>query len=103
MKRKILIVEDEASIRKIARAYLENAGFQVTCVADGLDAIERNRAEQPDLIVLDLNLPGLDGMETAARIREESDVYILMLTARGEEMDRIAGLQIGADDYMVKP
>ncbi len=103
MKRKILVVEDEASIRKIARAYLENAGFQVTCVDNGLAALERNRTERPDLIVLDLNLPGLDGMETAARIREESDVYILMLTARGEEMDRIAGLQIGADDYMVKP
>lgn len=101
--RKILVVEDELSIRKIIQAYLENAGFQVLCVDNGLEAIEKNRTEQPDLIVLDLNLPGLDGMETASRIREESDVYILMLTARDEELDRIAGLRIGADDYMVKP
>lgn len=101
--RKILVVEDELSIRKIIQAYLENAGFQVLCVENGLEAIEKNRTEQPDLIVLDLNLPGLDGMETASRIREESDVYILMLTARDEELDRIAGLRIGADDYMVKP
>jgi len=102
-RRNILVVEDEASIRNIVRTYLESAGFVVTCVENGLDAIEMNRQSRPDLIVLDLNLMGMDGIEVAARIREESEVYILMLTARGEEEDRIAGLRIGADDYLTKP
>jgi two-component system alkaline phosphatase synthesis response regulator PhoP len=102
-RRTILVVEDEASIRKIIRTYLENAGFVVACVDNGPDAIDMNRKSRPDLIVLDLNLMGMDGIEVAARIREESDVYIVMLTARGEEEDRIAGLRIGADDYLTKP
>jgi DNA-binding response OmpR family regulator len=99
----ILVVEDEASIRKVVRAYLESAGFRIICVDNGPAAIESSRRDRPVLIVLDLNLTGMDGMEVAARIREESDVYILMLTARSEEADRIAGLRIGADDYLTKP
>lgn len=99
----ILVVDDEASIRTIARAYLEQAGFRVVCVDNGPEALQSAAAESPDLVLLDLNLPGMDGMEVAARLRERSDVYIMMLTARSEEADRVAGLRIGADDYLVKP
>lgn len=99
----ILIVEDEASIRNIARVYLEQENFQVICTDTGVEALELARRHQPDLIILDLNLPGMDGMEVAARLRQESEVYILMLTARTEEVDRVAGLRIGADDYLTKP
>ncbi len=103
MAGKILVVEDERSIQTIVRTYLENAGFHVTCVDNGLAALEMVRDLQPDLLILDLNLPGMDGIEVAARLRLESDVYILMLTARSEEVDRVAGLRIGADDYLTKP
>ncbi len=103
MPAKILVVEDEQSIRTILRTYLENAGFSVSCVDNGPDALQTARDVLPDLIILDLNLPGMDGSEVAARLREESDVYILMLTARSEESDRVAGLRIGADDYVTKP
>lgn len=103
MKETILVVEDEASIRNIARVYLEQENYRVICTDNGLDGMAMARNHQPDLIVLDLNLPGMDGMEMTARLRQESDVYILMLTARTEEADRIAGLRIGADDYLTKP
>lgn len=103
MTAKILIVEDELSIQMIVRTYLESAGFTVTCVDNGLEALTAAYDSQPDLVVLDLNLPGMDGIEVAARLREESEVYILMLTARSEEADRVAGLRIGADDYLTKP
>jgi len=103
MDKKILVVEDETNIQNIIRTYLENAGYFVRCVDNGPDALVLAEDWQPDLIVLDLNLPGMDGMDVAARIRQTSDVYILMLTARGEESDRIMGLQLGADDYLVKP
>jgi two-component system, OmpR family, alkaline phosphatase synthesis response regulator PhoP len=99
----ILVVEDEASIRNIIRTYLESAGFTAVCVDNGPDALAKARQHRPDLVILDLNLPGMDGIEVAARLREESDVYILMLTARSEESDRVAGLRIGADDYLTKP
>jgi two-component system alkaline phosphatase synthesis response regulator PhoP len=102
-QQKILVVEDEASIQKVVRVYLESAGFTVINVGNGRDALTLARTEKLDLIVLDLNLPGMDGMEVTARLREESDVYILMLTARGEEEDRIIGLRMGADDYLSKP
>lgn len=99
----ILIVEDEASIQRVVRTYLESAGYQVVSSDNGAEALELAHSHHPDLIILDLNLPGMDGMEVAARLRERSDVYILMLTARAEETDRVAGLKIGADDYLTKP
>ena len=99
----ILVVEDERSIRNVIRTYLENEGYTVLCVADDRDALTTFRQALPDLVILDLNLPGMDGMEVAARLHQESDVYILMLTARSEEADRVAGLRIGADDYLTKP
>ncbi len=100
---KILIVEDEASIQRVASAYLEHEGYQVLWVDNGLEALAVVRQQRPDLVILDLMLPGMDGMEVAARLRQESEVFILMLTARTEEADRVAGLRIGADDYMTKP
>jgi len=100
---KVLVVEDEVSIQNVIRTYLENEQFQVVCVDNGLEALELVDELQPDLIILDLMLPGMDGMEVTARLREKSDVYILMLTARTEEADRVAGLRIGADDYLTKP
>ena len=103
MTGKILVVEDEQSIQTIVRTYLESAGFQVVCVDNGLTALAAAREHQPDLLILDLNLPGMDGIEVAARLRQESEVYILMLTARSEEVDRVTGLRIGADDYLTKP
>ena len=99
----ILVVEDENSIQRVLRTYLESAGYHVLSTDNGTTALEMADAHRPDLIVLDLNLPGMDGMEVAARLRQTSDVYILMLTARTEERDRVAGLQIGADDYLTKP
>lgn len=103
MQGKILVVEDEAAIRNVVRTYLESADFRVECVDSGDRALEALQRFEPDLVVLDLMLPGMDGMEVTARVREESDVYILMLTARSEEMDRVAGLRMGADDYLTKP
>jgi two-component system alkaline phosphatase synthesis response regulator PhoP len=99
----ILLVEDEASIRTVVRAYLEQAGFRVALAETGPAGLELARQVRPALVILDLNLPGMDGMELAARLRAESDVFILMLTARTEEADRVAGLRIGADDYVTKP
>ncbi len=99
----ILIIEDEASIRTVVRAYLEQAGFRVLLATSGPEGVEVAHRDHPDLVILDLNLPGMDGTEVAARLRQESDVFIIMLTARSEESDRIAGLRIGADDYVTKP
>ncbi len=103
MQGTILVVEDEAAIQNVVRTYLESAGFQVHTVDRGDEALDAARLVNPDLVVLDLMLPGMDGMEVTARLREESDVYILMLTARSEEADRVSGLRIGADDYLTKP
>jgi two-component system alkaline phosphatase synthesis response regulator PhoP len=103
MSATILIIEDEASIRTVVRAYLEQAGFRVLLADNGPAGVDLARREHPDLVILDLNLPGMDGMEVAARLRQESDVFIIMLTARSEESDRVAGLRIGADDYVIKP
>ena len=102
----ILIVEDEAEIAELIELYLTKEGFNCQICRDGSTALERFKAVQPDLIILDLMLPGLDGLEVCARIRQQpgvQDPYILMLTAKGEEIDRIIGLSTGADDYMVKP
>ncbi|WP_322488430.1 response regulator transcription factor [Chloroflexus sp.] len=103
MQPTILVVDDEASIRNVAKAYLEHAGYRVLCATTGPEGLQMALEDQPDLIVLDLMLPGMDGMELAARLREHSDVFILMLTARSDEMDRVAGLRVGADDYLTKP
>ena len=100
---RILVVEDEPSIREVVSLYLRRAGYQVTVVADGQAAIESLSAQLPDLVVLDLMLPGVDGLEITRWLRERGDTPIIMLTARREEQDRIAGLEMGADDYVVKP
>jgi two-component system alkaline phosphatase synthesis response regulator PhoP len=99
----ILLVDDEPKIVKLARDYLERGGFQVTTAADGPAALAIARVDKPDLIVLDLNLPGMDGLDVCRRLRRESDVPIIMLTARVGETDRLIGLELGADDYIVKP
>ncbi|MCI0584000.1 MAG: response regulator transcription factor [Chloroflexi bacterium] len=100
---RILVVDDEAPIIELVRGYLEREGFEVATAMDGLAAVEAVRASAPDVVVLDVMLPGLDGIEVCRRIRTFSDAYVLMLTARGEEIDRIVGLTVGADDYLVKP
>jgi len=102
----ILIVEDEAEIAQLIQLYLEKEGFSCRVCRDGISALQVFQEQKPDLIILDLMIPGLDGLEVCARIRQKpgaKDPYILMLTARGEELDRIIGLSTGADDYMVKP
>lgn len=103
MQGTILVVEDEAAITNVIKTYLESAGFTVHTADSGVAGLDLARALAPDLVILDLNLPEMDGMEVAARLRQDSDVYILMLTARSEEADRVAGLRIGADDYLTKP
>jgi DNA-binding response OmpR family regulator len=100
---KILIIEDEANIAQVLRLYLEQAGYAVLTASDGIAGLELHAREHPDLIILDLMLPALDGMEVCRRIRSWANTPILMLTARQGEEDRIAGLDIGADDYLVKP
>lgn len=99
----ILVVDDEPKIVRLARDYLEKNGFRVATAADGQSALGVARREKPDLIVLDLLLPGMDGREVCRILRAESDVPIIMLTALSEESDQIVGLEIGADDYIVKP
>jgi DNA-binding response OmpR family regulator len=99
----VLVVEDEASIASFVSLYLKNAGFAVRAVTNGRDALAQVAAEQPSLIVLDLMLPDIDGIEICRRIRASSEVPILMLTARDEDVDKIIGLEVGADDYMTKP
>ncbi len=100
---KILIIEDEANIVQLIRLYLEQANFTVISASDGVSGLELHAREHPDLVILDLMLPALDGMEVCRRIRAWAATPILMLTARTGEEDRIAGLELGADDYLVKP
>ena len=100
---RILVVEDETNIVNLVRAYLEREGFAVKTVTDGRAALQQAHATRPDLIILDLMLPGMDGLDVCRRLRQESDVYIIMLTAKTEEADRIVGLELGADDYLNKP
>jgi len=99
----ILVVDDEPKITRLARDYLEKSGFTVLTCGDGQQALTITRQERPDLIVLDLMLPGLDGLDVCRAIRRESDVPIIMLTARAEEADQLIGLELGADDYITKP
>jgi len=99
----ILVVDDEPQIAEIASDYLRLAGFDVIVAGDGVRALDAVRGRRPDLVVLDLGLPKLDGLEVARTIRRESDLPIIMLTARVEEDDRLQGLEVGADDYITKP
>jgi two-component system response regulator ResD len=101
--RKVLIVDDEESVRELIELYLKKEGFKVLHAKDGKEALRVNGEHHPDLIILDLMLPGLDGWEVCRQIRATSKVPIIMLTARAEEVDRIVGLELGADDYVVKP
>jgi len=100
---KILVVDDEAKIVRLVRSYLEQSGFVVVEANDGQMALIQARREKPDLVVLDLGLPGIDGLEVARTLRRERDTPIIMLTARIEDTDKIVGLELGADDYMTKP
>jgi two-component system alkaline phosphatase synthesis response regulator PhoP len=99
----VLVVDDERQIAEIARDYLRHAGYAVIIAADGVAALTMARAERPDLVVLDLALPRMDGLDVAKTLRRESAVPIIMLTARVEEVDRLRGLELGADDYITKP
>lgn len=99
----ILVIEDEPSIAEVVSLYLKRAGYQVTCLNDGKSALKRLEQQMPDLLVLDLMLPGIDGLAITRWVRDRSDLPIIMLTARRAEGDRIAGLEMGADDYVVKP
>jgi two-component system alkaline phosphatase synthesis response regulator PhoP len=100
---KILVIDDEPSIINLVSAYLKPEGYEVYTAADGNAGLKAARAFKPDLILLDLMLPGIDGIELLSRLRRESDVYVIMLTARTDETDKIVGLSVGADDYVTKP
>ena len=102
-KPRIVVADDEAHIRDVVRGYLEAEGFEVVLAADGNEALRVARECRPDLVVLDVTMPGLDGVEVLRQLRTESDVYVIMLTARAEEVDKLVGLAVGADDYMTKP
>jgi len=103
MSKKILVVDDEPQIVKVLKAYLEKAGYLVVTASDGKAALLTFQREKPDFLILDLNLPGLDGLDVCKAVRRDSNIPILMLTARVEEADRLIGLELGADDYVVKP
>ena len=100
---KILVIDDEPSILTLISAYLKPEGYEVYTAADGPSGLKSARAFQPDIVLLDVMLPGMDGIELLSRLRRESDVYVILLTARTEETDKIVGLSVGADDYVTKP
>jgi DNA-binding response OmpR family regulator len=102
-EKRILVVDDDMNVRDVVRRYLEHAGYRVVVAGDGEQAVALAEQTDPDLVVLDLMLPGMDGYEVCRTLRQRSPVPVVMLTARGEEDDRIAGLQLGADDYIAKP
>jgi DNA-binding response OmpR family regulator len=99
----VLVVDDQPDIVRLVRDYLERAGFDVLAAQDGEQALQIARRSHPDLVILDLGLPGLDGLDVARTLRRDGDTPIIMLTARAEEADRVAGLELGADDYVTKP
>jgi DNA-binding response OmpR family regulator len=100
---RVLVVDDEAAIRDIVRRYLEADGFDVVEAADGQDALARMASVDPDLVVLDVMMPGMDGLEVLRHLRATSDVYVILLTAKADEVDKLVGLSVGADDYLTKP
>lgn len=100
---RVLVVDDDATVAEVVARYLERAGFDVETVADGLSALDRATASPPDLMVLDLMLPGMDGLEVFRNLRSVAPIPVIMLTARGDEVDRVIGLDLGADDYVSKP
>ncbi len=102
-QRRVLVVDDERPLARVVGSYLEAEGFAVDLAHDGPAAVEAARGTDPELVVLDVMLPGFDGIEACRRIRQFSDCYIIMLTARDEEIDKVVGLSVGADDYLVKP
>ena len=103
MPKKILIVEDETNIRELLRLYLEREGYTVLEAENGVEGIKKWKSDKPDMLLLDVMMPVMDGWEVCREIRAESDVQIIMLTAKGETADRVSGLEMGADDYIVKP
>lgn len=103
MRYKILIADDEAEIRDVLRLYLEKDGYEVTEAADGVEAMERLRKEKPDLAILDVMMPGLDGYRVLRNIREDNNIPVIMLSAKDTDSDKILGLDMGADDYITKP
>jgi len=103
MPPKILVIDDEPSILNLVSSYLKTEGYEVFTASDGNAGLKSARAFKPDLVILDVMLPGMDGIELLSRLRRESEVYVIMLTARTEETDKIVGLTIGADDYVTKP
>jgi two-component system alkaline phosphatase synthesis response regulator PhoP len=100
---KILVIDDEPSILKLVTAYLKPEGYEILTAATGTEGLKTARLTRPDLVVLDLMLPGMDGLEVLSQLRRDSDVYVILLTARSEETDKIVGLSVGADDYVTKP
>jgi len=100
---RVLVVDDEKMVTEVVGRYLEREGFEVALAADGEEALRLAREQSPDLVILDLMLPKIDGLEVCRALRRDSQVPIIMLTAKGEELDRIVGLELGADDYVVKP
>src|SRR5512135_1533416 len=101
--RRVLVVDDEPHIRAVLRGYLEADGFAISEAADGESAVRAVRDEHPDLVLLDVMLPGIDGLEALRQVRAFSDVYVVLVTARAEEVDKLVGLGVGADDYVTKP
>ena len=102
-KQKVLVIDDEANVCELVSLYFEKAGYDVACAFNGSEGLDKVRQERPDIIVLDLMLPGMDGLDVCKEIRKTSNVPIIMLTARVDEVDRVLGLEIGADDYVTKP
>jgi DNA-binding response OmpR family regulator len=99
----VLVADDEARIRELLAGYFEAEGFDVTLARDGNEALSAARECRPDVVLLDVMMPGIDGIEVLRRLRAESDVYVIMLTARSDEVDKVVGLSVGADDYVTKP
>jgi two-component system alkaline phosphatase synthesis response regulator PhoP len=102
-KEKVLVIDDEEKILNLVSSYLKNEGYSVSVARDGIAGLQAARSINPDLIILDIMLPGMDGLELLANLRRESNVYVIMLTAKTEETDKIIGLTVGADDYITKP